>query len=48
MLQSSARLYSIGIDLEAARERLRALVAEGVSFDSDEMLEAYQAFCELD
>ena len=48
LLQSSARLYSIGIDLEAARERLRALVAEGVSFDSDEMLEAYQAFCELD
>ena len=34
LLASAARLYSMGVDLEAARERLRQLVAQGVSYDS--------------
>ena len=48
LLASAARLYSIGIDLEAARERLRQLVADGVPYNSDEMRRAYEEFAELD
>lgn len=48
LIKSAARLYSLGIDLEGARERLRVLVEQGVSYSSDEMMEAYQAFSELE
>lgn len=48
LLASAARLYSMGIDLEAARERLRQLVEQGVSYSSKEMQVAYQDFIELD
>lgn len=48
LLASAARLYSMGVDLEAARERLRQLVAQGVSYESDEMRQAYLKFRELD
>ncbi|MBQ8935017.1 MAG: hypothetical protein IJ049_01250 [Oscillospiraceae bacterium] len=48
LLASSARLYSLGVDLEGARERLRCLVEQGVPYDSDEMLRAYQEFTEID
>lgn len=48
LLASAARLYSLGVDLEAARERLKQLVAVGVPYSSQEMLQAYQAFSELD
>ena len=48
LLASAARLYSMGVDLEAARERLRQLVEQGVSYDSDEMKQAYQDFKELE
>ena len=44
LLASAARLYSMGVDLEAARERLRQLVAQGVSYESDEMKQAVQDF----
>lgn len=44
LLASAARLYSLGVDLEAARERLRQLVKRGVSYDSAEMKQAYQDF----
>lgn len=47
LLASAARLYSLGMDMEAARERLRDLVSQGVSYDSGEMKQAYQAFTEL-
>lgn len=30
LIASAARLYSMGIDLEAARDRLRQLVEQGV------------------
>lgn len=48
LLASAARLYSLGVDLEAARERLRQLVAQGVSYDAEEMHAAWQDFAELD
>lgn len=48
LIKSAARLYSLGVDLEAARERLRELVEKGVPYDSDEMLTAYHEFSELD
>jgi hypothetical protein len=48
LLMSAARLYSLGLDVEAAREKLRQLVDQGVSFSSEEMLEAYEDFTALD
>ena len=48
LLASAARLYSMGVDLEAARSRLRELVEQGVPYDSDEMRTAYTAFKELE
>lgn len=48
LLRSSARLYSVGMDLEGARERLKRLVEQGVPYDSDEMMQAYQEFNEID
>ena len=48
LLASAARLYSLGIDLESARERLRQLVKQGVSYQSKEMQEAYRDFKELE
>ena len=48
LLASAARLYSLGVDLEAARERLRELVDRGVSYESKEMLKAYEEFTALD
>ena len=48
LIASAARLYSMGVDLEAARERLRQLVARRVPYESDEMRQAYLDFKELD
>ena len=48
LLKSATRLYSLGVDLEAARERLRALVEKGVPYSSPEMAAAYKDFSELD
>lgn len=48
LLQSAARLYTLGMDLEGARERLRKLVEQGVPYDSPEMKNAYRDFVELD
>ena len=47
LLASAARLYSMGVDLEAARAKLKELVDQGVSYDSDEMKQAYTGFKEL-
>ena len=44
LLASAARLYSLGVDLEAARERLRQLVQQGVPYESEEMKTAYLEF----
>ena len=48
LIASAARLYSMGIDLEAARDRLRQLVEQGVPYNSNEMKQAVQEFKELD
>lgn len=48
LLASAARLYSLGVDLEAARAELKELVEQGVGYDSDEMIQAYRDFKELD
>lgn len=48
LLQSAARLYSLGVDVEGAREELRRLVALGVPYESPEMYDALKNFLELD
>ena len=48
LLASAARLYSMGVDLEAARAKLKELVEQGVPYDSDEMKQAYQDFKALE
>ena len=48
LLRSAARLYSLGVDLDAAREKLRRLVDKGVSYESAEMRQAYESFRELE
>ena len=48
LLRSAARLYSLGIEVEAAREQLRKLVEQGVSYDSPEMRKALEEFQKLD
>ena len=48
LIASAARLYSMGIDLEAARDRLRQLVEQGVPYHADEMKQAVQDFKELE
>ena len=48
LLASAARLYSMGVDLEAARAKLKELAERGVPYDSDQMKQAYQDFKELE
>ena len=48
LIRSAARLYSLGIDIEAAREQLRKLVEQGSSYDSPEMRKALEDYQELD
>ena len=48
LLMSAAKLYSLGLDVEAAREKLRQLVEQEVSYSSEEMLAAYEEFTALD
>ena len=48
LLRSAARLYSLGIEVEAAREQLRKLVEKGVPYDYPEMRKALEEFQGLD
>ncbi len=48
LLASAARLYSLGVDLEAARAKLKELVEQGIPYDSEEMKQAYQNFKDLE
>ena len=48
LLKSAARLYSLGVDLEMTRDKLKKLVEQGVPYDSKEMKDAYREFSELD
>lgn len=47
LIKSGARLYSLGVDLEAAREKLQKLVDSGVGYDAPELLQAVNDFNEL-
>ena len=38
LIKSAARLYSLGIELEDAKARIRELVATGSDFTSPEMI----------
>ena len=48
LLRSAARLYSLGLEVEGARQHLRELVEQGVSYTSPEMRKALEEFQELD
>ncbi len=48
LLASAARLYSLGVELEAARGRRKELVDRGVPYGSAEMKRAYRDFRELE
>ena len=47
-MASAARLYSLGVDLEAARERVKELVSQGLPYASDEMIRAIRDFKDLE
>lgn len=47
LLKSAARLYSLGVELEMARERVRKLADSGVDYDSSELLQAVNNFNKL-
>ena len=47
LIMSAARLYSVGVELEAARARLKELVDRGVSYSDERMIKAYNDFNEL-
>lgn len=47
LLRSGARLYSLGLDLDAAKERIRKLVSDGVGYDAPEMAQAAQEYAAL-
>lgn len=47
LLQSAARLYSLGVELDGARETLRQLVAAKASYDSPEVWSAYCEYLHL-
>lgn len=47
LLKSAARLYSLGIELEGAKERIRKLNKSGIGYNSPEMIQAVQFYSEL-
>ena len=47
LLASAARLYSLGVDLEGAREVLRRYVESGLDWHSSKMDEAYKNYTQL-
>ena len=47
LIKSAARLYSLGIEVDAAKERLRTLVDEGVGYEDPKMLQALNDYMEL-
>ena len=47
LLRSAARLYSLGVELEGAKDRIRKLVDAGTDYSSPEMLEAVEEYTKL-
>lgn len=48
LIRVASKLYSIGLDMDYAKENLRKLVSAGVSFDSSQMKDAYNEYKELE
>ena len=48
LLRSAARLYSLGIEVEGACQRLRDLVNQGVAYSSPEMRKSLEDYQKLD
>ncbi|MEG2679153.1 MAG: hypothetical protein RR949_04370 [Oscillospiraceae bacterium] len=48
LIMSGARLYSLGVDLEGAREEVRRLVNAGTPYTSPEMEQAVKNFREIE
>ena len=47
LLRSAARLYSLGVDLEGAKEHLQQLVDAGVGYEAPEMMQTLNEYIEL-
>ncbi len=47
LVKIGVRLYRMGIEVEAARNHLRKLVAKGMPYDSPEMITALQKYQSL-
>ena len=47
LLASAARLYSIGVDLDASREELAALVRSGLPLTAPRVLDSCRRFSDL-
>ena len=47
LIASGARLYSLGVDLEGAVERLSALLEQGEGRDNQELRQAYETYTVL-
>lgn len=47
LLRSAARLYSLGIEMEGAKTRIKSLVDSGIDYSAPEMLEAVKNYNEL-
>lgn len=48
LLRTAARLYSLGVNLDAAKDRIRKLVENSVGYDAPEMVQAAQEYTELE
>ena len=48
LLKAAARLYSLGIEVEAARQKLKNLVSTGASYELHEIMETLQNYQTLD
>ena len=47
LLKSAARLYSLGIELDAAKETILKLVENGVGYETPKMAQAVRKYTEL-
>lgn len=48
LIITASKLYSVGMELDYAKEKLKKLVDDGVSFDSAQMLDAYNEYKALE
>lgn len=47
LVESAARLYSLGLEVEAARDTVKTLTVAGASYDSPDLIQALNRFNEL-